>query len=71
MKSLETRKAETKTELQKNHQPTNTLAWAAWIIARLGGWSGYASHKPPGPITIHKGLAKFQLLVTGRALANV
>jgi len=60
-----------KTELQKNHHPTNTLAWAAWIIARLGGWSGYASHKPPGPITIHKGLAKFQLLVIGRALANV
>ena len=28
-----------KTELQKNHHPTNTLAWAAWIIAKLGGWS--------------------------------
>jgi hypothetical protein len=60
-----------KTELQKNHHPTGTLAWAAWIIAKLGGWSGYASHRPPGPITIHNGLAKFQLLVMGRALANV
>ena len=60
-----------KTELQKNHHPTNTLAWAAWIIAKLGGWSGYASHKPPGPITIHNGLARFQILVSGRALANV
>ena len=60
-----------KTELQKNHYPTNTLAWAAWIIAKLGGWSGYASHRPPGPITFHMGLARFQILVTGRALANV
>ena len=60
-----------KTELQKNHHPTNTLAWAAWIIAKLGGWSGYASHRPPGPITFHMGLARFQLLVIGRALANV
>ena len=60
-----------KTELQKNHHLTNTLAWAAWIIAKLGGWSGYASHRPPGPITFHMGLARFQLLVIGRALANV
>jgi len=60
-----------KTALQKNHHPTNTLAWAAWIIAKLGGWSGYASHRPPGPITFHMGLARFQILVTGRALANV
>jgi hypothetical protein len=60
-----------KTELQKNHHPTNTLAWAAWIIAKLGGWTGYASHRPPGPITFHMGLARFQILVTGRALANV
>jgi hypothetical protein len=60
-----------KTELQKNHHPTNTLPWAAWIIAKLGGWSGYASHRPPGPITFHMGLARFQIMVTGRALANV
>jgi len=60
-----------KTKLQKNHHPTNTLAWAAWIIAKLGGWSGYESHRPPGPITFHRGLARFQILVTGRALANV
>jgi hypothetical protein len=60
-----------RTELQKNHHRPNTLAWAAWIIAKLGGWTGYASHKPPGPITFHMGLARFQILVTGRALANV
>ena len=47
------------------------FAWAAWIIAKLGGWSGYATHRPPGPITFHRGLARFQIMVTGRALANV
>jgi len=60
-----------KTELQKNPHPANTLPWAAWVIAKLGGWSGYASHKPPGPITFHNGLARFQNLVEGWALRNV
>jgi hypothetical protein len=52
-----------RTELQKNHHRPNTLAWAAWIIARLGGWTGYASHRPPGPITFHNGMARFQNIV--------
>jgi hypothetical protein len=60
-----------RTELQKNRHRPNTLAWAAWIIAKLGGWTGYASHRPPGPITFHTGMARFQTLVAGRALANV
>lgn len=60
-----------KTELQKNPYPRKTLAWAAWVIAKLGGWSGYASHKPPGPITFHNGLAQFQPLAAGWAIANV
>jgi len=60
-----------KTELQKNpHQP-KTVTWAAWIIARLGGWTGYASHKPPGPITIHHGLNDFQNICLGWNLQNV
>ena len=54
-----------RTELQKNHHRPNTMAWAAWIIAKLGGWTGYASHRPPGPITFHMGMARFQLLVYG------
>jgi len=59
-----------KTALQTNPHAANTLAWAAWIIAKLGGWSGYASHKPPGPITFHNGLDFFQKLFVGWAMKN-
>ena len=59
------------TKLQSNPHRQRTLAWAAWIIARLGGWTGYASHRPPGPITFHHGLAKFQIFAAGYACANV
>lgn len=57
------KKLKGRTELQKNHHRPNTVAWAAWIIARLGGWSGYASHRPPGPITFHNGMTRFQNIV--------
>jgi hypothetical protein len=59
------------TRLQSNPHPKQTLAWAAWLIARLGGWSGYASHRPPGPITFHNGLAHFQTFAAGYTFANV
>jgi hypothetical protein len=38
---------------------------AAWIIARLGGWKGYASERKPGPITMHHGLTRFASIATG------
>ena len=57
------KKLKGRTELQKNHHRPNTVAWAAWIIAKLGGWSGYASHRPPGPITFHNGMTRFQNIV--------
>ena len=42
------------TERQKNHHPPGSLAWLAWITARLGGWNCY--YKPPGPKTMSRGL---------------
>lgn len=59
------------TAKQKNPHPPDTLAWAAWIIARLGGWNGYASQRPPGPITFLSGLRAFNSVVRGFSLRNV
>ena len=58
-----------KTEKQKNPFNKDNLAWATWIIARLGGWKGYASQRPPGVITLHDGWVKFQNLFEGWTIA--
>lgn len=47
-----------RTKLQSNPHPEKSLAWAAWIIARLGSWDGYPRTKP-GPITMRRGLEYF------------
>jgi len=60
-----------RTEKQRNPHPEESLAWAAWIIARLGGWDGYASSKPPGPITFKHGLDYFNGIAKGWTLRNV
>ncbi len=53
-------KTEGKTEKQKNPYSRENLAWATWIIARLGGWMGYAkSEGLPGPIVVARGLQRF------------
>ncbi len=59
------------TALQKNPHPPGTLAWAAWIIAKLGGWDGYPKSKPPGPITFRHGLQYFRSAAHGWALRDV
>jgi hypothetical protein len=56
---------EGKTALQKNPHRKHSLAWAAWIIARLGGWDGYPSSRPPGPITYKYGLEQFRIILIG------
>src|SRR5258707_2157681 len=52
------KKYEGRTNLQSNPHPETSLAWASWIIARLGGWDGYPRTKP-GPITMRHGLEYF------------
>ena len=52
------KKYEGRTKLQRNPHALCSMAWAAWIIARLGGWDGYPRTKP-GPITMRHGLQYF------------
>jgi hypothetical protein len=62
---------EGKTVKQKNPHAMHSIAWLAWIIARLGGWTGYASERPPGPITMRRGWQRFEQMVQGWSLKNV
>ena len=64
-------KVEGKTVLQKNPHPPKSLAWAAWIIAKLGGWDGYPKSRPPGPITFRHGLEHFRSIAYGWNLRDV
>lgn len=61
---------EGKTEKLKNPFPSTQLSFAAWIIARLGGWKGYQAQKPAGPITMKIGLYKFKIMIEGFQLFN-
>lgn len=63
---------EGRTEKLKNPFDPVCLAWLAWIVARLGGWSGYSSrgYKPAGPKTIARGLRQLDPMVAGWKLAN-
>lgn len=54
------------TARQQNPHPLFSLAWAAWCIARLGGWNCYG--KPPGPITFRRGMEQFHAIHRGRML---
>lgn len=65
------RRLEGKTAKQKNPHARHSIAWLAWIIARLGGWTGYASERPPGPITMRRGWYRFEQMAQGWNLRNV
>ena len=64
------KKLQGRTLKQQNPHPPATLAWAGWTIARLGGWTGYASDKSAGPITMRDGLQRFNAIVKGYQLAR-
>jgi hypothetical protein len=63
---------EGRTERLKNPFDPATLAWFAWIVARMGGWSGYTSkgYKPAGPKTMARGLKRLDAMVGGWMIAN-
>ena len=65
------RRLEGKTAKQKNPHPEHSIGWLSWIIARLGGWTGYASERPPGPITISRGWHRFEQIAHGWRLRDV
>ena len=54
------------TARQKNPHRKGSLAFAAWVIARLGGWDGY--YGKPGPKTMRLGLEDFQRIKYGTTL---
>lgn len=57
------------TKVMNYHSPAK-LSWASWIVARLGGWKGYEKQTPPGPITMKRGIEKFDLIFQGWILAK-
>lgn len=57
------------TQKQSNPYKPQSLIWARWIIARLGGWKGYTSQRNPGPITLKRGLDNFNQMYYGWCLA--
>jgi Transposase DDE domain len=58
-------KLEGKTERQKNPHSKGSLAYAAWVCARLGGWTGY--YGKPGPVVMLHGWIEFQAAKRGLA----
>jgi Transposase DDE domain len=57
---------EGKTARQKNPHRKGSLAFASWVIARLGGWTGY--YGKPGPRVMREGLDDFQNIKCGTTL---
>lgn len=65
------KKYEGKTEKQKNKYQEGTLAWASWIIGRVGGWKGYESEAKPGIKTMRDGLIAFYRMYDGFMLSKI
>ena len=59
---------EGKTAKQKNPHPKGSLAFASWVCARLGGWTGY--YGKPGPVVMLRGLYQFRSIQLGYEIAR-
>jgi len=53
---------------QQNPWAEGSLAWLAWIVARLGGWNCY--YRPPGPKTMSNGWHRLAERLAGFAAAE-
>ncbi len=51
------------TARQTNPHPNGTLAYATWVIARLGGWTGY--YGKPGSLNLSRGLQRYHAIKYG------
>jgi len=60
-----------RTETQRNPHPPDSLAWAAWIVARLGGWKNHAKDRPAGPITYQRGIQQFWTMLEAWELKDL
>ena len=58
------------TRKQQNPYLRASLPWATWLIARLGGWSGYRSQRSPGMPTLVRGLKRFESIFWGWKLSQ-
>lgn len=63
------RKLEGKTARQKNPHAKGSLAYAAWVCARLGGWTGY--YGKPGPVVMLNGWLDFQAAKRAAAILTL
>ena len=59
---------EGKTARQNNPHPAGKLAYAAWVCARLGGWTGY--YGKPGPVVMLHGRLRLEAMIEGFLAGN-
>ena len=62
------KRLEGKTAKQKNPHHPDDLAFASWVIGRLGGWTGY--YGKPGPAVMRYGLDRYYAIKLGAEIAK-
>ena len=62
------KRLEGRTARQKNPHSPDDLAFASWVIARLGSWTGY--YGKPGPEVMRHGLDRFHAIKLGAQVAK-